>query len=86
MLGTLCTLSALHVLWAQYGVLDLSLETHSPANMPFRKARQKEIASIQLSCKPGSVENCHFFGIKESILKLMRKGNGLIYLDASVFL
>lgn len=45
-----------------------SLETCSPANMPFKKATQKEIASIQLSCKPGSAKNCHFFGTKKSIL------------------
>lgn len=57
-----------------------------PANILFKKAKQQEIASIQPSCKPGSAENCHFFGSKESVLKPMRKCNGLIYLDGSVFL
>lgn len=70
MLGhPLCSVRAMHLfLCAQCSILDLSLETFSPANMPFKRARQKEIASIQPSCKPGSAENCHFFGTKESIL------------------
>lgn len=62
------------------------LETCSSANTLFKKAKEQEIASIQPSCKPGSAENCHFFGSKEGILKPMRKCNGLIYLDGSVFL
>lgn len=78
--------SCTRILCAQYGALDMSLETCSPANILFKKAKQQEIASIQPSCKPGSAENCHFFGSKESVLKPMRKCNGLIYLDDSVFL
>lgn len=70
MLGhPLCSVRAMHIfLCAHYSALDLNLETFSPANMPFKRAKQKEIASIQPSCKPGSAENCHFFGTKESIL------------------
>lgn len=83
--GTPCALCQ-SCLCAQYEALDMNLETCSSANTLFKKAKEQEIASIQPSCKPGSAENCHFFGSKEGILKPMRKCNGLIYLDGSVFL
>lgn len=67
--GTLHSVGAMHILLcAQYSALDLRVWRHVPLpTVLFKKARQKEIASIK-PCKPGSAANCHFFGTKDSIL------------------